>query len=98
VQQYTRHEMLDIVKIDGKARGIIARDLVSGKLERHFGHAVLIMYWWIWQCILSIYQCNGFKRNCCLESTQTRCVFWQSMLSHKFTPLVFQFLATINQN
>lgn len=42
VKQYTRHEMLDIVKIDGKARGIIARDLVSGKLERHFGHAVLL--------------------------------------------------------
>jgi len=42
VKMYTRHEMLDIVKIDGKARGIIARDLVSGKLERHFGHAVLI--------------------------------------------------------
>src|SRR6187200_2550360 len=42
VKMYTRHEMLDIVKIDGKARGIIARDLVTGNLERHFGHAVLI--------------------------------------------------------
>ncbi|MEO6219127.1 MAG: fumarate reductase/succinate dehydrogenase flavoprotein subunit [Ginsengibacter sp.] len=42
VQMYSRHEMLDIVKIDGKARGIIARDLITGKLERHFGHAVLI--------------------------------------------------------
>ena len=42
VIQYSRHEMLDIVKIDGKARGIIARDLVTGKLERHFGHAVLL--------------------------------------------------------
>ncbi len=42
VTMYARHEMLDIVKIDGKARGIIARDLVTGKLERHFGHAVLI--------------------------------------------------------
>ncbi len=39
---YSRHEMLDIVVIDGKARGIIARDLISGKLERHFGHAVLL--------------------------------------------------------
>ena len=39
---YARHEMLDVVVIDGKARGIIARDLVSGKLERHFGHAVLL--------------------------------------------------------
>ncbi|WP_343701647.1 fumarate reductase/succinate dehydrogenase flavoprotein subunit [Chitinophaga sp.] len=42
VKMYSRHEMLDVVKIDGKARGIIARDLVTGKLERHFGHAVLI--------------------------------------------------------
>ncbi|MBI4945618.1 MAG: fumarate reductase/succinate dehydrogenase flavoprotein subunit [Bacteroidetes bacterium] len=42
VTMHTRHEMLDVVIIDGKARGIIARDLVSGKLERHFGHAVLL--------------------------------------------------------
>jgi len=42
VKMYSRHEMLEVVKIDGKARGIIARDLVSGKLERHFGHAVLL--------------------------------------------------------
>ena len=42
VTMYARHEMLDVVKIDDKARGIIARDLVSGKLERHFGHAVLL--------------------------------------------------------
>ncbi|MBO9633296.1 MAG: fumarate reductase/succinate dehydrogenase flavoprotein subunit [Chitinophagaceae bacterium] len=42
VKMYSRHEMLEIVMIDGKARGIIARDLVTGKLERHFGHAVLL--------------------------------------------------------
>ena len=42
VTQYSRHEMLDVVMIDGKARGIIARDLVNGELERHFGHAVLL--------------------------------------------------------
>ncbi|WP_298732711.1 fumarate reductase/succinate dehydrogenase flavoprotein subunit [uncultured Chitinophaga sp.] len=42
VTLYNRHEMLEIVKIDGKARGIIARDLITGKLERHFGHAVLL--------------------------------------------------------
>lgn len=42
VKMYSRHEMLEIVMIDGKARGIIARDLISGKLERHFGHAVLL--------------------------------------------------------
>jgi succinate dehydrogenase / fumarate reductase, flavoprotein subunit len=42
VKMYTRHEMLDVVIIDGKARGIICRDLINGHLERHFGHAVLL--------------------------------------------------------
>jgi len=42
VKMYARHEMLEVVMVDGKARGIIAKDLVSGKLERHFGHAVLL--------------------------------------------------------
>jgi len=42
VTMYNRHEMLDVVMVEGKARGIIARDLVTGELERHFGHAVLL--------------------------------------------------------
>jgi succinate dehydrogenase / fumarate reductase flavoprotein subunit len=42
VKLFERHEMMDLVIIDGKARGIIARDLVTGKLERHFGHAVVV--------------------------------------------------------
>lgn len=42
VKLLARHEMMDVVNIDGKCRGIIARDLVTGKLERHFGHAVLL--------------------------------------------------------
>lgn len=42
VEMHSRHEMLEVVKIDGKARGIIARNLVTGELERHFGHAVLL--------------------------------------------------------
>ena len=42
VTMHARHEMLDIVKIDGKAKGIIARNLITGELEKHFGHAVLI--------------------------------------------------------
>ncbi len=42
VKMYSRHEMLDVVMVDGKARGIIARNLISGELERYFGHAVLL--------------------------------------------------------
>ncbi len=42
VKMYTRHEMLDVVVIDGRARGIIARNLVTGKIERFFAHAVVV--------------------------------------------------------
>ena len=42
VSMYNRHEMMDVVVIDGKARGIIARNLITGKIERHSAHAVVI--------------------------------------------------------
>ena len=42
VQMHTRTELVDLVIVDGKARGIIARDLVTGELQRHFGHAVVL--------------------------------------------------------
>ncbi|MCL4139468.1 UNVERIFIED_CONTAM: hypothetical protein GTU68_055158 [Idotea baltica] len=42
VTMYNRHEMLDLVKIDGKARGIIARNLLTGKLERFGAHCVVL--------------------------------------------------------
>ena len=42
VKMYNRHEMLDVVVVDGKAQGVVTRDLISGKLETHAGHAVLL--------------------------------------------------------
>lgn len=42
IKSYTRHEMMDLVKVDGKARGIIARNLVTGEIERHSAHAVVL--------------------------------------------------------
>lgn len=42
VKMYTRHEMLDLVLIDGKARGIIARDMVTGEVKKHGAHAVVL--------------------------------------------------------
>ncbi|HEY7412928.1 MAG TPA: succinate dehydrogenase (quinone) flavoprotein subunit, partial [Vicinamibacteria bacterium] len=42
VQMHARHEMLDLVTIDGRARGIITRDLVTGEISRHAGHAVVL--------------------------------------------------------
>nr|WP_299202183.1 fumarate reductase/succinate dehydrogenase flavoprotein subunit [uncultured Brumimicrobium sp.] len=42
IKMYNRHEMMDVVIVDGKARGIITRDLVTGKIERHGAHAVVV--------------------------------------------------------
>lgn len=42
IAMYNRHEMLDVVLVGGKARGIIARDLVTGEIERHSAHAVIV--------------------------------------------------------
>ena len=42
IEMYNRHEMLDVVKVDGKARGIITRNLITGEIERHSAHAVVI--------------------------------------------------------
>ena len=42
IKMYNRHEMLELVLVDGKARGIIARNLITGELERHSAHAVVI--------------------------------------------------------
>ena len=42
IRMHNRHEMMDLVKVDGKARGIIARNLVTGEIERHSAHAVVI--------------------------------------------------------
>ncbi|HAW20754.1 MAG TPA: fumarate reductase/succinate dehydrogenase flavoprotein subunit, partial [Flavobacteriales bacterium] len=42
IKMYNRHEMLEMVLVDGKARGIIARNLVTGEIERHAAHAVVL--------------------------------------------------------
>jgi succinate dehydrogenase / fumarate reductase flavoprotein subunit len=42
VQMYNRHEMIDLVKVDGKARGIITRNLITGQIDRHAAHCVVL--------------------------------------------------------
>jgi len=42
IKMFNRHEMMDIVKVNGKARGIITRNLINGKIERYSAHAVVI--------------------------------------------------------
>ncbi len=69
VKMYNRHEMLDVVMIDGKARGIIARNLITGELGKTFWSCSIVMFRWLWQRILSFYQCNGQQCYCYLEGT-----------------------------
>jgi succinate dehydrogenase / fumarate reductase flavoprotein subunit len=59
VQMLNRHEMLDVVVIDGKARGVIARNLITGELRAPFRTCCFVVYRWLWQCVLLKYQCNG---------------------------------------
>jgi len=42
IKMYNRHEMLDVVIVDGKARGVIVRNLVTGEIQRHSAHAVVL--------------------------------------------------------
>ncbi len=42
IEQFSRHEMMDVVTVDGQAKGIVSRDLVTGKIETHAAHAVLL--------------------------------------------------------
>ena len=55
---FNRHEMVDIVTIDGKARGIIVKDLIHGTFHRFFAHAVVLPQR-IWKCLLLVYKCDG---------------------------------------
>ena len=69
VQMYNRTEMLDVVLVDGKARGIITRDLITGKIEAHSAHAVLLCTGGYGNVFLPLHQCKRIKCNGGLEST-----------------------------
>ena len=57
------------VMIDGKARGIIARNLVTGELEQTFRSCCIVMYGRLWKCFLFVHQCHGVQCYGNLEST-----------------------------
>ncbi len=69
IKMYNRHEMMDLVIVDGKARGIIARNLVTGEIEKHSAHAVVIASGGYGNVYFLFYQCNGIKCFCGLENS-----------------------------
>ena len=91
VRMLSRHQMLDIVIIDGKARGIITRNLVTGKIERHAAHAVVLAtggYGTIYYLSTLAVQSNGIGSNGKLIEKEH---FLEIQVLFKFTQHVFLF-------
>ena len=80
VTMYPRTEMLDLIVIDGQARGIVTRNLVTGEFDVHIGDAVILAHRRIRERLLSFDQRQGIERNCKLARAQTRRAVRQSLL------------------
>ena len=80
VEMFPRTEMLDLVLVDGHAKGIITRNLKSGKIESHAGDAVLLCTGGYGNVFFPFHQRHGLQRHRNLASAQTRGVFRQSVL------------------
>jgi succinate dehydrogenase / fumarate reductase flavoprotein subunit len=93
-KMHHRHEMLDLVIVDGKARGIIARNLVTGEIERHSAHAVVIASGGYGNVFLST---NAMGVTLRQLGKYTRKGFFANPCYTKFTQHVFLFQEIINQ-
>ncbi len=80
IKSYTRHEMLDLVIVDGKARGIIARNLITGEIERHSAHAVVIASGGYGNLFFLSTYCYGSQCNGCLAHASQRRFFCEPLL------------------
>ena len=99
VRLFTRNELLDIVIVNGKARGIIIRNLVTGELQRHFGHAVVLATGGYGNCYFlstNAMSCNGsaiwkaykkgaFFANPCFTQIHPTCIPVHSEFQSKLT-------------
>lgn len=98
VKQFNRYEMLDLVIIDGRARGIIARNLITGKIERFAAHAVVIAtggYGNVFFLSTNAMASNGSCRHTMLPQ---RSLFRKSCLCSRYILPVFRFTGNSSQN
>ena len=63
VTTYTRHEMVELVVVDGRARGIIVRDMVTGEIETYFADVVVLASRRLRQRLLPLHQRDGLQRH-----------------------------------
>ena len=97
VKLYTRYEMLDVVLVDGRARGIIAKNLVTGKLERFAAHAVVIApvdMVTLTSFLLTLWHVTLLLL--CLATVRVLCL--QILLTYRSTRLVFRYTVTSSLN
>ena len=80
VTMIPRTEMLDLIVVDGKARGIVARNLVTGNLDVHLADAVILAHRRLRQRLLSLHQRQGFQRDRHLARAQAGRAVCQSLL------------------
>jgi succinate dehydrogenase / fumarate reductase, flavoprotein subunit len=97
VKLYTRTELVDIVIVDGKARGIIARDLVTGELQRHFGHAVVLATGGYGNVSSLSTNAMGSNGSAAIKAI-TKAHVSPTLVMCKFTQLVFLFMANSKAN
>ena len=79
VTMHTRRDVLDVVLVDGKARGIVTRNMVTGEIDSHAADVVVLATGGYWECLLSIDQRQGFQLHCYLESASPRRAFCQPL-------------------
>ena len=94
---FNRHGMIDLVKIDGKARGIIARNLETGEIERHGAHAVVIASGGYGNVFFLSTNAMGSNVTAAWKIHKKE-LFSQTLVSRRFTRPVFQEVEIINLN
>ena len=69
VKLYTRREMLDLVVVDGSAKGIVCRNLLTGEIEKYSAHAVVLATGGYSNVFFLVYKCDELQCNCYLAGT-----------------------------
>jgi aspartate oxidase len=90
IKMYNRHEMMDLVIVDGKARGIIARNLVTGEIERHSAHAVVIASGGYGNVYFLSTNAMGSNVSAAWKIHKKELTS-QTLVTYRFTRLVFRF-------
>ena len=77
---FTRTEMLDLVVVDGHAKGVVMRNLKTGEITKHAADAVILATGGLWQRLLSFHQRDGLQRDGGLEGAQERGLHGEPLL------------------